>query len=208
MFDYDERGLLKKANIGHNHLTNLVIYDYLYDANGNRKSQTFRQELITPNTGTTQQGFISATVNYTYDAQNQLKSETLPVGGESLHYEYDVLGNRVKTISKKGTSTTKTVEHVFNQRNQLITIKDGVSTQNWRYDDSGNLLDDGKFTYVWDAEHGALVVIRLEACLRYNTQFKPNNPFHLLLRVGLQQATSMRCRRSVFTTIKIHISYV
>ena len=82
-----------------------------------------------------------------------MTSETLPLGGESLHYEYDVLGNRVKTISKKGTSTTKTIEHVFNQRNQLVTIKDGVSTQNWSYDDSGNLLDDGKFTYVWDVDN-------------------------------------------------------
>lgn len=153
LFDYDERGLVKKTNIGHNHLTNLVNYDYSYDANGNRIRQVFRQELVTSNAGTTQQGFISAMIDYTYDTQSQLISETLPISGESLHYEYDVLGNRVKTITKKGTSTTKTVEHVFNQRNQLVTVRDGISTQSWDYDDNGNLLSDGKFSYLWDADN-------------------------------------------------------
>lgn len=146
LFVYDDRGLVKSVNIGHNSINGLIKFDYEYDANGNRLKQHITQQFASRST-------LTGTADYDYDSMSQLKSESIPLTGEKIDYKYDVIGNREqKKVTKNGT-VTQTVDHVFNQRNQLVEVKSGTSSIKWVYDDNGNLLDDGKFTYEWDADN-------------------------------------------------------
>lgn len=146
LFKYDERSLVSSIDIGHNEIGGLAKFGYEYDANGNRTKQTIMQQFATRAT-------LTGTVEYQYDAMSQLKRETIPLTGEQVEYEYDVLGNRTQMKVTKNGTVTKTVAHTFNARNQLVRVKEGTTSIDWTYDDNGNLLDDGKYTYTWDADN-------------------------------------------------------
>ncbi|WP_181151071.1 polymorphic toxin type 8 domain-containing protein [Paenibacillus sp. PCH8] len=104
-------------------------YDYTYDSNENVK--TIHSEL--------------GDTTYEYDALNQLEQETLP-DGTTIKYRYDDVGNRTqKVVVTNGQEQTTVYEH--NNANQLTT----VNGQDYLYDNNGNLLNDGKQTYIYDA---------------------------------------------------------
>lgn len=146
LFVYDDRDFVKSIDIGHNNINGLIKFGYEYDANGNRLKQHITQQFASRAT-------LTGTADYHYDSMNQLESESIPLTGETIAYKYDVVGNREqKQVTKNGT-VTQTVNHVFNKRNQLVEVKNGTSSIKWAYDDNGNLLDDGKFTYQWDADN-------------------------------------------------------
>ncbi|KML07875.1 DNRLRE domain-containing protein [Rossellomorea marisflavi] len=145
-FTYDERDLVKSVNTGHNDIPNLVKFDYVYNQVGNRTAQSITQQFAIRAT-------LTGKAEYDYDAMNQLKWETVPLTGEKIDYTYDVLGNRTKTVVSKNGAATKTVDHTFNERNQLVQVKEGSTTSQWTYDDNGNLLSDGEFLYEWDADN-------------------------------------------------------
>ncbi|PKH09751.1 DNRLRE domain-containing protein [Planomicrobium sp. MB-3u-38] len=146
LFVYDDRSLVESIDIGHNDINGLIKFGYEYDANGNRSKQHITQQFASRAT-------LTGTADYDYDSMNQLKLESIPLTGEKIAYKYDVVGNREqKQVTKNGT-VTQTVDHVFNKRNQLIEVKNGTTSTKWTYDDNGNLLDDGKFIYQWDADN-------------------------------------------------------
>ncbi|WP_341963521.1 DNRLRE domain-containing protein (plasmid) [Planococcus maritimus] len=146
LFKYDERSLVNSIDIGHNEIGELVKFGYEYDATSNRTKQSVMQQFATRAT-------LTGTVEYQYDGMSQLKRETIPLTGEQVDYEYDVLGNRTQMKVTKNGAVTKTVAHTFNARNQLVRVKEGTASVDWTYDDNGNLLDDGKYTYTWDADN-------------------------------------------------------
>lgn len=146
LFVYDERALVKSIDIGHNNISGLVKFGYEYDAVGNRTKQTITQQFANRAT-------LTGTAAYQYDAMSQLKQETIPLTGEQVDYNYDVLGNRLQKKVTKNGAVTQTVDQKFNERNQLVRVTDGANSIEWQYDDNGNLLDDGKFTYAWDADN-------------------------------------------------------
>lgn len=84
-------------------------------------------------------------VTYTYDALNQLESEIYS-NGTSIHYTYDAAGNRTSKKTSESGSTT-TVDYSYNKANQLDT----VNGQEYEVDANGNLVNDGKFLYEWNA---------------------------------------------------------
>ncbi|PIC73741.1 DNRLRE domain-containing protein [Sporosarcina sp. P17b] len=86
----------------------------------------------------------NSNVAYTYDALNQLESEIY--SDAEIHYTYDAAGNRTsKKIIKNGLPTT--VNYSFNKTNQLKR----VNGQEYEVDANGNLINDGKFRYEWNA---------------------------------------------------------
>ncbi|WP_338709179.1 DNRLRE domain-containing protein [Paenibacillus amylolyticus] len=104
-------------------------YEYTYDSNENVK--TIHSEL--------------GDTAYEYDALNQLEQETLP-DGTTIKYRYDDVGNRTqKVVVTNGQEQTTVYEH--NNANQLTS----VNGQAYQYDNNGNLLNDGKQTYIYDA---------------------------------------------------------
>ncbi|MEH6908907.1 DNRLRE domain-containing protein, partial [Neobacillus drentensis] len=92
------------------------------------------------------------TVNYQYDQLNQLTQETL-LDGTMISYEYDSVGNRTKKTVTKGTSSTITT-YSFNQANQLIS----ENNQPYLYDLNGNLVDNGKSIYTFNADNRLIEV--------------------------------------------------
>lgn len=146
LFVYDERSLIKSIDIGHNNSSGLVKIGYEYDTVGNRTEQTITQQFA-------KRATLTGKASYQYDAMSQLKQETLPLTGEQIDYNYDVLGNRLQKKVTKNSAVTQTVDQKFNEQNQLIRITEGATSVEWQYDDNGNLLDDGKFIYTWDADN-------------------------------------------------------
>ncbi|MFB8374542.1 polymorphic toxin type 8 domain-containing protein [Paenibacillus taichungensis] len=104
-------------------------YEYTYDSNENVK--TIHSEL--------------GDTTYEYDALNQLEQETLP-DGTTIKYRYDDVGNRTqKVVVINGQEQITVYEH--NNANQLTY----VNGQAYQYDHNGNLVNDGKQTYIYDA---------------------------------------------------------
>ncbi|WP_332651678.1 RHS repeat-associated core domain-containing protein [Lysinibacillus sp. 54212] len=121
--------LLKTQIFNTNSTTPWDTHTYDYDANK-------QIEKVTSNAGT---------VTFTYDALNQLKQEQYS-NGLTISYTYDDVGNRKsKTITENGVTTT--TDYGYNDANQLKSI----GTQSIAVDVSGNVTNDGRYEYVWNA---------------------------------------------------------
>ncbi|USK35924.1 RHS repeat protein [Bacillus sp. F19] len=103
-----------------------VTYSYEYDRSGNITKET------------TPQGITI----FTYDANNQLKKEELP-DGSTNEYIYDEVGNRQNFLQNR----VEVNNFTYNDGNQIAT-KNGVS---YKYDADGNLINDEKFNYEYNA---------------------------------------------------------
>ncbi|WP_229735373.1 DNRLRE domain-containing protein [Halobacillus andaensis] len=133
---YDSANRLKEISNDDGNGQTIGAYEYEYDQNGNRTSVE------------TDEG----TIEYEYDALDQLKKETL-TDGTTITYEYDDAGNRTeKTETKDGDS--ETVEYAYDEANQL-TDKDG---QAFDYDENGNLLDNGEHQFVYNEDNRLMEV--------------------------------------------------
>ncbi|WP_336864602.1 DNRLRE domain-containing protein [Peribacillus frigoritolerans] len=110
--------------------TILESFDYTYDAKGNRSSEKSKD-------GTSQ---------FTYDKSGQLTKEVRP-NGDTIDYTYDAVGNRLTKIITKGSNMT-THTYTYDAANQLAT-NNGASIS---HDKNGNLTNDGKRTFVYDAQ--------------------------------------------------------
>jgi RHS repeat-associated protein len=136
-YQYDDNNRVSHMAIGQPDGTNIGTFDYQYDANGNRTSVT-----TTDSSG-------AKTVNYTYDALNQLLSETDPTTGNTISYTYDPLGNRSTKVVKDSTGTVlSTTNYAYNAANELTS----VGAVSYVYDKNGNLVDDGNKLYTWDTD--------------------------------------------------------
>lgn len=151
-FTYDERGNISSVKNtngtytayeynGGNQLVSVKTYDangnlinsfiYSYDANGNQVN------IVTS----------EGTIQYQYDALNQLIQETL-IDGTVIDYEYDAAGNRIsKTITQGGA--TSQILYNYDKADQLIS----VGGTPYRYDANGNLIDNGTYTFVYNADN-------------------------------------------------------
>ncbi len=151
-FTYDPNGLNTETSFGNNKSAIKRVYKgtstqlqtekyttspdnpeitntYTYDANGQITS-------ISNGTGTK---------TYTYDALNQLTQEKLE-DGQIINYTYDSVGNRTsKIVSKNGNINT--INYTFNDANQLTK----AGSQSYTVDMNGNLTNDGRYQYVWNA---------------------------------------------------------
>lgn len=127
-FGFDEAQQLETLSVQRSTST-LLTESMNYDANGNI-------DAITSSAGNR---------GYTYDALNQLKSQTL-ADGTVESYDYDKVGNR---LSKKTTvnGQTTTTQYSHNSNNQLTAVN-GVS---FSYDANGNRTKDDRFLYTYNA---------------------------------------------------------
>lgn len=98
-------------------------------------------------------GSNNTLAQYTYDAQNQLLSETLPQQNKRYEYTYDTAGNvlSVKTFTATGTTATHTDTYTYGDSswNDLLT---GFNGQSITYDGSGNPLtynNGTPWTFTW-----------------------------------------------------------
>ncbi|MGB0384669.1 MAG: RHS repeat domain-containing protein [Ardenticatenaceae bacterium] len=112
-------------------------FEYAYDANGNRTSQTT----------------LEGTTSYSYDAAGQLVGVTYPDGRQES-YSYDEMGNRI-TVADGGNTTNYTTNNM-NQYSQVGNVT-------YTYDADGNMTSksdsSGTTTYEYDYENRLVRVV-------------------------------------------------
>lgn len=108
-------------------------FDYTYDSNGRRRTETT----------------AAGTTTYAYDANGQLVAVDLP-GGRTIAYSYDAAGNRTSVTDSSLGTTTYTADDL----NQYTV----VGAANLAYDADGNLINDGTTTYTFDDENRLISV--------------------------------------------------
>ena len=113
----------------------LAFFEYAYDAEGHRISQTTAEGVE----------------RYTYDAVGQLTDVIYPDGSEE-HFTYDAVGNR---MTHTGTTGVSPVEETYtaNNLNQYTTISGGpTSVSAIEYDLDGNMTRKGDTRYYYNCE--------------------------------------------------------
>ncbi|MEK1833585.1 RHS repeat domain-containing protein [Priestia megaterium] len=135
-FTYDVTGKVTSLDIGNTNNDSILSESYKYDENDNRTEITSYKA----------DGSVDGTTSYVYDSLDQLLKETLP-DGTVKEYGYNGFGNRTSVkVTEPGKSAVQTNAE-FNIGNELI--KFGNDTI--KYDENGNRLEDGKYTYTWNA---------------------------------------------------------
>jgi RHS repeat-associated protein len=102
------------------------FFNYGYDANGNRTSQTDD----------------SGTTTFTYDPLNRVTGATYPGAYGNWSWTYDPVGNRATQTAPSGTTT-----YTYDANNRLSQ----AGTVTYDYDPNGNLLStSASRTFTWD----------------------------------------------------------
>jgi RHS repeat-associated protein len=89
-----------------------------------------------------QQSSQLRTISYSYDPLYRLTGAAYS-SGESFAYSYDAAGNRLTEQVNGGPAT----DYVYDAANRLIQVE----TQAYSYDNNGNLLNDGQYSYSYDS---------------------------------------------------------
>ncbi len=90
----------------------------------------------------------SSTITYTYDNLYRLTNARYSTGSV-FTYTYDAVGNRLMQ-----TTITNTTVYTYDIANRLINV--GGVAQTW--DNNGNLLSDGVFTYTYDSANRPITI--------------------------------------------------
>ena len=124
-------------------------FDYTYKKTGEIQTQKRYQPELEP---------ARTTYTYRYDDASQLLAATLKdrTGAtvRTYEYDYDASGNR--RGEDVGTSHRSAS---FNDVNQLVSLRRGGKTQEFAYDDNGNLLSNGARTFEWDARDRLTAIV-------------------------------------------------
>ena len=121
-FDFDQFGNMTRMVDALGHETT-----YIYDANGNRLTET---TIVT-----TSDGFQTQVTSWTYDAEGSVLTKTDPLGNVTRQ-EYDALGNLVAVI-EEGMDNRRT-EYEYDDKGQLIkTVYPDGTFESSVYDEAG-----------------------------------------------------------------------
>ncbi len=106
-------------------------FDYVNDAVGRRTQRVDSSSL---------------TNDFGYNSRSELIEALM--GTNNFSYRYDPIGNR--TVATNNGAVT---EYLANSLNQYFVISNQQSQIAPAYDLDGNLTNDGRFTFAWDAEN-------------------------------------------------------
>jgi RHS repeat-associated protein len=102
---------------------------------------------------------LAHTASYTYDGANRLASAAATGSvAYSQSFSYDIYGNMSCSANPAETNCLQTTYSSSTNRISYVTVN-GVNTT-YTYDAAGNLLNDGTYSYQWDAE-GRLAAVTL-----------------------------------------------
>ena len=162
LYEYDQRGQVIRGRrfwADHTPVAGQQ-FDFAFDDIGNRQNTL---------TGGDQTGGNQRSASYNADKLNRYSSRTVPGG-------FDVLGVATATsaVTVNSQSTHRKGEYFWKQvdgvntsvpvwQNNTVTVSGGSTTtgnvwvpqtpEAYTYDNDGNTLTDGRWTYTWDAEN-------------------------------------------------------
>ena len=117
----------------------LAFFEYAYDAEGRRISQTTAEGVE----------------RYTYDTVGQLTDVIYPDGSEE-HFTYDAVGNR---ISRTGCQPVQEETYAANNLNQYTEIVNAQAARStMEYDLDGNMTRKGDTRYFYDIQNRLIAV--------------------------------------------------
>jgi RHS repeat-associated protein len=135
------------TDITHNNPATFAQFGYAYDNEGNKQ-----YENKTPQSPTQSEGYqYDSTYRLINYEVGTLVGSTIPVPSTQTSYSLDPVGN---WNSKTTNSITQTRQ--YNADNELIEI----NAQGLTYDNDGNTLNDGTYTYAHDEENRLISVTR------------------------------------------------
>ncbi|MEI7900704.1 MAG: RHS repeat-associated core domain-containing protein [bacterium] len=106
---------------------------------------------------TDEQNGLSATNLFGYNARSEVTRAAMHTN--IYGYVYDLIGNRLQSAISKGRSAI-TNAYAANALNQYVTISNPQSAvSSPAYDEDGNMLTNGVWSYTWDAENRLASVI-------------------------------------------------
>ena len=165
-FDYDSSGRLISKTY-----SNGTTTSYGYDADGMLVSIKDNREILNLAMSYDAVGNVLNTSNlldseksesYGYDAISQLV--TFSIGnGARTQFEYDALGNRTR-MTTAGNDVT---EYTSNNMNAYTGIT-GALTVVPKYDNNGNLINDGKHIYAYDYDNNLVGVDGISDLYKYD----------------------------------------
>ena len=134
----------------------LAFFEYAYDAEGRRISQTTAE----------------GTERYTYDTVGQLTDVIYPDGSEE-HFTYDAVGNRITSgRAASPLAAAATTTYTANNLNQYTTISGGpTSVSAIEYDLDGNMTRKGDTRYYYDIQNRLVAVTNETADIRWSCEY-------------------------------------
>ncbi|HEY3132430.1 MAG TPA: RHS repeat-associated core domain-containing protein, partial [Acidobacteriota bacterium] len=90
----------------------------------------------------------TATISYSYDALNRLQTAVTTGTQWGLSWTYDRYGNRLSQTATKGSPPSNSLS-IDSNTNRVST---------WTYDAAGNVSNDGRNTYAYDAENRVISI--------------------------------------------------
>lgn len=92
--------------------------------------------------------------DYSYNDHGELEDATFyltsgfPSPSDYYQWHYDNIGNRFESLKDSALTT-----YDANSLNQYTEIETPGGTRDLLYDEDGNIIEDGKWAYTWDAEN-------------------------------------------------------
>lgn len=125
----------------------ISFFEYVNDAIG-RRTQRLDTRHATPGTP------ITNIFDY-----NQRSELTAALMGENDHaYAYDPIGNRIRSVLISNNQSPITNHYAANELNQYISVESVSSVVSPAFDDDGNMVEYGDWTFTWDGENRLIAV--------------------------------------------------
>lgn len=142
-YEYNDNAWISQINDNHN----MIGFKMSYDAIGNIIK---REDLFNAN----------RTESYGYDAISQITSFSR--GPISESWEYDLLGNRVKSLANGVTTNYQS-----NNVNAYTSISGGINILP-QYDGNGNMTSDGEHQYQYDQNNHIITTSDMNMTYKYD----------------------------------------
>jgi YD repeat-containing protein len=132
-----------------------------YELNDAGYREQVKETLLQPD-GTT----VERTIDYDYDELYRLLEAAI-LGGETVEYAYDDVGNRINSTDAEGTR-----EYIYDENDRLRQEwVNGVVVVSYIYDDNGNLktrMEGGEtVNYTWDDQNRLVEVQSSSGIVNY-----------------------------------------
>ena len=128
-FDFDPLARLEAWQVG-SEAAPVAFQSFAFDKVGNPLSEL------------TSFGFTE----YQYDDRHRLAEETSDTEVADARYQYDLNGNRIERAAEAGVPEALT----YDEADRLVSKTEGTEITSFEFDDKGNLLGDGEWTYHFD----------------------------------------------------------